>query len=280
LRAEVLASAAGAASVAETYPAIRHGLRLLGDRHSHFRDPAQTARSRRALAQHGYLAPRRPAGRLVAAGIALLELPGCACRGQATCGPYAEAVQRAIRHLDAAGGRGWIVDLRRNGGGNLWPMLAGIGPVLGEGPCGGFVGPDGHREAWGYAGGASHVAGERECWVAAPYRLRRPAPPVAVLASGRTMSSGELTLLAFRGRPDTRTLGEPTFGVPTSNGSHEFADGSVLYLTEQLGADRTGRTYDGPIAPDDRVPIDWTRLDADDDPVALAAVAWLRGRLG
>ena len=90
-RTEVLATAAGAASVAETYPAIRHGLQLLGDGHSHFRDPEQTAQSGRALAQQGYLAARRPAGRLVAAGIALLELPGCVCRGQATCGPYAEA---------------------------------------------------------------------------------------------------------------------------------------------------------------------------------------------
>jgi hypothetical protein len=31
------------------------------------------------------------------------------------------------------------VDLRGNGGGNMWPMLAGVGPVLGEGIVGWIV---------------------------------------------------------------------------------------------------------------------------------------------
>ena len=36
-------------------------------------------------------------------------------------------------------GCGWIVDLRGNTGGNMWPMLAGLKPFLGDEPLGTFV---------------------------------------------------------------------------------------------------------------------------------------------
>jgi C-terminal processing protease CtpA/Prc len=35
--------------------------------------------------------------------------------------------------MDQGNLAGWIVDLRNNGGGNMWPMLTGIGSILGEG---------------------------------------------------------------------------------------------------------------------------------------------------
>ena len=49
---------------------------------------------------------------------------------------YAKTLQDSIRARDRVGLIGWIVDLRGNSGGNMWPMLAGVGPVLGEGVAG------------------------------------------------------------------------------------------------------------------------------------------------
>ena len=43
-----------------------------------------------------------------------------------------DSLQEALRDLDGRGACGWIVDLRMNGGGNVWPMTAGIGPLLGD----------------------------------------------------------------------------------------------------------------------------------------------------
>ena len=40
----------------------------------------------------------------------------------------------------------WIVDLRGNYGGNIWPMIAGVGPVLGEGIIGWIVYNDSEYE--------------------------------------------------------------------------------------------------------------------------------------
>src|SRR5215472_14120537 len=42
--------------------------------------------------------------------------------------------------------------------GNMWPMLAGIGAVLGEGDLGTYVSPDGDHTTWFYKAGK---AGER-----------------------------------------------------------------------------------------------------------------------
>ncbi len=69
-RAEVLAKAAGAQTVADSYPAIRHGLTLLGDRHSGFSDPERMARMRERMQTSGYISERRPQGHIVAECIA------------------------------------------------------------------------------------------------------------------------------------------------------------------------------------------------------------------
>jgi hypothetical protein len=53
----------------------------------------------------------------------------------------------------------------------------------------------------------------------------------------------------------------------------------MLCLTIALGADRTGRAYDGPIAPDQLVAANWAGFGGIDDPVLQAAVAWLRTEL-
>src|SRR5688572_20479446 len=52
---------------------------------------------------------------------------------------YAQNMQADIQRQDRADLSGWIVDVRQNTGGNMWPMLAGVGPVLGEGLAGYFV---------------------------------------------------------------------------------------------------------------------------------------------
>ena len=159
----------------------------------------------------------------------------------------------------------------------MWPMLAGVGPILGEGMLGSFVAPSWSCE-WSYRNGAAFLGEDAWTQVSAPYRLARPNSPVAVLTSELTMSSGELTLLTFIGRPNTRIFGDPTYGIPTSNSDTVLEDGAMLLLTTSLGADRGGQTYDGPINPDTLIPVDWARLGAEDDPVLGAAQEWLRSQ--
>ena len=76
-------------------------------------------------------------------------------------------------------------------------------------------------------------------------------------------------------RPGARSFGEPTAGVPTGNSPHRLTDGAELHLTEAVGVDRTGRSHQTRIKPDQPVATDWTRYGSPADPVLQAAIAWL-----
>ncbi|HEU5227058.1 MAG TPA: S41 family peptidase, partial [Ktedonobacteraceae bacterium] len=192
---------------------------------------------------------------------------------------YMAEIQKLLREIDQMGVSGWVLDLRRNSGGNMWPMLAGLGSLLGEGECLAMVSPW-EKVPIFYRDGKVYT---EERWeelaekVANPYQLQHPLPPVAVLTSSQsTVSSGEFVVLAFRGRPRTRSFGEPTYGLPTGNASKELPDGAKIFLTSYWVADRAGNIFDGPIPPDQYVKVDWTCLGEDDDPVLQAALQWLR----
>jgi C-terminal processing protease CtpA/Prc len=98
---------------------------------------------------------------------------------------------------------------------------------------------------------------------------------VAVLTSALTASAGEAVALAFVGRPRTTLIGEPTLGLTSFNVAHAMPDGALLIVTSELDVDRNGKPYDGPIPVDQHVAVDWSRVATDDDPVLVAALAWL-----
>ena len=222
-----------------------------------------------------YSARHYPQGRQLENDIGYLDLPWCSGNPE-HARSYAETAHAIIRELDRAPLRGWIIDLRRNRGGNVWPMIAGIGPLLGEGEYVSFV-ASWEKEIVCYRDGQAYSTQEGVITeVSRPYHLQSACPPIAVLVSQFTASAAELVVLAFHGRPHSRSFGEPTYGVPTGNSSKMLSDGAVVYLKTHLGADRLGQTYDGPLLPDDRVQIDWVRLGAEDDPVVQAAIRWIR----
>src|SRR5262245_25680020 len=157
-------------------------------------------------------------GRVLSEGIGVIELPAFGAsltdqkKAKEEVDQFAERVQALIRELDQKDVTGWIIDLRLNGGGNMWPMLAGIGPILGEGEVGSFVGA---RESskWRYQDGQSMINQNVAAKVAVPYRLKKGDLPVAVLTDEFTASSGEAVVVAFKGRGKTRFIGMPTRGV-------------------------------------------------------------------
>jgi hypothetical protein len=150
----------------------------------------------------------------------------------------------------------------------MWPMIAGVGPVLGAGTAGYFVLPTGALQPWGYGAGGAYLNGNLVVAAAGAYELRRRDPRVAVLTDKRVASSGEAVAVAFRGRPNTRTLGTETCGVPTANSTFTLSDGGMLSLTTGLDADRTQNVYNAPLPPDEVI--------TDPSAVAPRAIAWIR----
>ena len=180
---------------------------------------------------------------------------------------FADAIQNTIKAADRADLTGWIVDLRGNGGGNMWPMIAGVGPVLGDGAIGYFIDPFGLESQWEYHDGASWLTGVALQRVTTPYRLLKERPRVAVLTDKLVASSGEATVIAFRKRPDTRSFGTSTCGLSTANASYPLSDGAVLILTTSVMADRLHTAYGDSIPPDETL--------TDPAQALQRAVAWL-----
>lgn len=248
-RDQTFVIAEGATTTADTYSAIRFMISRLGDNHSRF-IPAEQARQRDGSSSTD--AQPLPGGELLAERIGYLSLPYLLGNG-AHATDYAATAHDIIRNLDAHNPCGWIVDLAENPGGNMWPMLVGVGPILGEGEAGSFVDPDGATTSWSYVDGQALLDTRVKAEIDGPaYTLKRPAPPVAVLTGKHTASSGEAIAVAFRGRAQTRSFGQPTAGVSTGNKSHTLSDGAVLVLTEVTFADRTGALYGMQIVPDEQ----------------------------
>lgn len=181
--------------------------------------------------------------------------------------------------LDKSHPAGWIVDLRGNVGDNMWPMLAGIGPLLGEGDhLGEFFTLDSHS-AWKYRDGvAAEIEDGKEnpypAVAGAPYKLAG-TPKVAVLIDRRTGSSGEAIAIAFRGRPETRFFGDHTQGASAANDVVKLSDGASMWLTIGVDADRTGKQYMEGFDPDEVIRLGDKILPDDQDPVLLGALRWL-----
>ena len=262
-RAEVASHALGAQSIPDLERAIEHALRLLGDGHSSYRS---------AIGRFLFVPTRtcRPSGAPVPAVPATVGYVRVGAFGgtaeQALA--FANGIQAVIRAADHDSLIGWIVDLRGNGGGNMWPMIAGLGPVIGEDVLGYFIDPVGQEVHWEYRNGASLSGGFVVQRVDAPYRLLRDRPKVAVLTDNGIASSGEATFIAFRKRPNTRSFGTATCGLSTANRGFTLSDGALLNLTVSVMADRTKTRYGDTIAPDEVV--------TDPAQAVQRAIDWLR----
>lgn len=246
LRATVNAQAAPATSIDQLSPAITTALRLLGDGHSSYR----SATGAMLFVPTRSCQPTSIGSVDVPANVGYVRVRSFSGTAPAATA-YADELQRGIESADRDGLTGWIVDVRGNGGGNMWPMVAGVGPVLGEGVAGYFIDPAGVESVWEYRDGASRLGGSVAQAVTAPYRLRRERPRVAVLIDNGIASSGEATVIAFKQRPDTRFFGVRTCGLSTANRGFPLTEGATLNLTVSVMADRTKARYGDVVTPDE-----------------------------
>ncbi|UNK44054.1 S41 family peptidase [Luteimonas sp. S4-F44] len=230
---------------------IRQLLQALGDRHSMLQSAEASAQYRAdAVATE-------PIASDVRDGVGYLRVPGLRGTDREAGRRFGETLCAAIADQRTAASSGWIVDLRGNMGGNMWPMLAGLRPLLGDGDIGAIKDRAGRSTAWRpdrLDACASDLAGV----------------PVAVLIGPETASSGEAVAVAFRGRARTRFFGQPTAGLATSNQDFPLPDGSRLWLTTAAFVDRKGHAYPEGVSPD-------VALDDAQNAVEIAA-AWVRSQ--
>ena len=137
---------------------------------------------------------------------------------------------------------GVVIDLRGNTGGNMYPMIAAVHRFLPD--------DDGmlrfrtrKRTQWIPLSYAVQVAGVEQ--------RSRIECPVAILTDDHTASSGEATLICFRGLDYVRVFGSPTAGYASANQPFPLHGGDHLILTTGCDLARTGDVFcDDPIDPD------------------------------
>ena len=276
ISAQAFVLARGAQKPAQTYRAIRYALQSLGDHHSFLLlttalrqsekklsnvATAENTKSLAATSPEKSISPfsqrYQPEGRLIESGkqrIGYLVVPrywGPSNTDEARA--FAQAIQDRIKLLHQQKPTGWILDLRGNMGGNMWPMLAGLGPLLEGEQVGLFQAEDG-RTTWFYKDGRAGIRSSSG-WQRVAVAVSRPVAvsdhkPMAVLIDHDTGSSGEAVAIACRGRADTRYFGRPTWGLSTANSGIPLADGAIIELTVSVDGDRTGQLYPDGLRPD------------------------------
>ncbi len=263
IETEVNALAANAKSIQDTYPAINKALELLKTNHS-----SLYSASGKILAYHSDFNCDQlfDINEPQIDNIGYIRVDSFSGSNDSSNQNFSTNIQKEISRQDSATLKGWIVDLRDNSGGNMWPMIAGLGPLLDDGLHGYFIDADEQISSWGYENGSSYLEENKIVTVEEPYILLNPLPKIAVLSSRRVASSGEATLIAFKKQNNVRVFGTDSCGLSTGNQSFSLSDGSKLNLTTIVMADREQLKYGG------RIPVDQSEAQSD---VVNKAVEWI-----
>ena len=146
---------------------------------------------------------------------------------------------------------GVVLDFSDNTGGNMWPMLIGLSPLLTEGVVGHFQDARGtvttiEKKAGDVViGGSSHVLNG-----ATSQQPKHPASLVAIVVGPRSSSSGEIVPIMFHGQDNVRLFGKQTSGQSTANSTFPLPNGGAANITTAVTLDRHRRVFDAHVKPD------------------------------
>jgi hypothetical protein len=248
--------------------------------HSEPLDEATRTRVRALIADAGEQTGLNTA-LMLDARIAYVLVPTLPAYSREEARGYSVALYERVSRLMDEKPIGWIVDLRRNGGGNPDAMLLGLSPLLGDGAVGGTAGADGQqietlllRKGGLYRKDTSGESLVAELGV--PLRPADTKTPVAVILGPATRSSGQALALAFKGRQDCLFFGEPTArGATTVTNPFRLSRDGTLRLAVGIMTDRNGVAYPFGLDPE-RVVEGADNFDLlKQDAKVIAALAWL-----
>ena len=136
--------------------------------------------------------------------------------------------------------KGWIIDLRFNEGGNVYPMLAALYHLLGDAIVYKVLDINKkplQKEIHSLKKGAFYSGTKMETLVKVREKPNTKLP-VALLTGIMTGSAGELIAVGFRGRKNVITIGETSYGLLTCNDMVKLPFGAKFTLTYGYLADR------------------------------------------
>lgn len=186
--------------------------------------------------------------------IAYIRVPGFQVFDKIQINNYAQSLNDSVSKYADKKAKGFILDLRLNGGGNIYPMLSGLSLLLGNDTIGFETDVKGNvTRVWEIQNGNFTIGGYQTTEIKSNLKSasKLNTIPVVVLLGPVTKSSGSMTAIAFKKRKNTIFIGEPTAdGYTTSNGYFQFAPNLTLNFATNFVADRKMTIYKSVVNPD------------------------------
>ena len=249
IETKTLAAAAGAQTIVDAYPAIRTALVEINDPWSMYRSATGQV--------VGPDQPRCPrttsTAPTVPPEIGYLKVSPVPSRGIRAEREAAVAVRTALKNGDDNGAIHWILDLRGHFMGSLPAAVVGLSPIMGDGTVfkmqyANTVVPFTTKQS------SIKADGQEMQMDLGKFALSDKKRRVAVLVDGATAGVGELLAVAFKSRSDARVFGTTTCGIPPMRlVPQKLKDGAEFTVSAMRVQDRDGKTYRGPLQPDERL---------------------------
>ena len=185
--------------------------------------------------------------------IAYLRIPGNNDFAFKKVDSIANDLTYHINKLSTAKIKAWIIDLRINTGGNMYPIFLGLQEFIGDQNIifGGFRNAQGLSSGqWEIRDGHMRIDGIELLRQA---QLKNPIKkdiPIVILTSCYTASAGEMTAISLIGRKNTYIFGEPTADYTTAVQGFTINKDAGINLSTDYVVDRNSKIYTGNILPD------------------------------
>lgn len=160
-----------------------------------------------------------------------------------------------IKSQDKDNLKGWVIDLRNNSGGDMWPMIISLTPFLKDGVLG-YTIKNEKENIWKKENDLIYYKSINKTKKylgkdkSLGYNLKNENLKIAILVNERTSSSGEATAIALMNNQNVKFFGTKSFGYTTNNTSIEMKNGDFLVLTTGIWKNFKREEFKTGIIPD------------------------------
>ncbi len=272
-----------AKSKAETFEALKIAFIALGDKHAAYyqyedqyklENPELQNRISDSL-KAGWKRGLKINNKMID-DIAYISVPTLGVGKQADIDKYANWIYDAVNKLNDKNPKGWIIDLRMNGGGNIRPMLGGLAMFFKDGIYTYYIDKDGKSsDESGFSNGDFVMDGKIQAAIKNKIKPIDNAK-VAILIGPGTASSGEGVAVVFSQQKNTKSFGTNSAGLANATNGFVFNHNQSYFLISVAKiADRNKKNYPEIVKPDIYVKENESFANLSSDPSVMKAIKWL-----
>jgi len=182
---------------------------------------------------------------------------------------YVDTIGIQLKALDAQQPKGWIIDLRENDGGSIFPMIWHFADLIDVDSTYSVVDRAGVESKQNVR--MNNLNDHDQKWAklfdleydkVPPIAIKNKNVPIVLLVSRFTSSSGEFFAAHFKGQKNATIMGHTTNGRTSGNDQFAVGNNYMINLTTSVIKDRTGKLYgigEG-IKPDVPLVIDFAKV--------------------